>query len=323
MPMSPGSDEKSVKVSLLLLSFRAETTIERALEHAFAQDWPNLEIIVSDDCSDDATAAIARRVIACYTGPHRVVFRRNVVNGGIVANINAAAGVCTGDLIVFAAADDYSHPERVARIADAWTRNGCPDTALIYSDVTPITPEGTRVRNWSETIARPPWSLERFAGGASGPLGASCAITPSLLRQPGQISSDVRHEDRVLPFRALLLGGTIIFIDAPLVDYCVNGGVSRHRPTSRWDSLTRIWGLIDRATLPDAYQRLSDARAVGASPGLVSRLEGAAAFQQVRLAMSDGKSVLRKAAAGIAAGAPLMPTLAHLARLARARLSPR
>ena len=46
--------------------FNAEGTIERAIGSALAQTWPNLEILIVDDCSTDSSAEIAAQTIKLY-----------------------------------------------------------------------------------------------------------------------------------------------------------------------------------------------------------------------------------------------------------------
>ena len=56
----------------------------------------------------------------------------------------------------------------------------------------------------------------------------------------------------------------MIFVNQPLVHYCIEGGVSRSRPTDKLDFLTRWTREVNLRNIQDAYQRLSDARLVGA-----------------------------------------------------------
>jgi glycosyltransferase involved in cell wall biosynthesis len=70
------------KVSVMIPTFNQERLIARAIESAQRQDYPNLEIIISDDCSTDDTYEVVKK----YLADHRVVYFRNEVNLGRVAN---------------------------------------------------------------------------------------------------------------------------------------------------------------------------------------------------------------------------------------------
>ncbi|GAA4039056.1 hypothetical protein GCM10022281_19920 [Sphingomonas rosea] len=311
----------SAEVSLLIITYQAEATVAAALHAALAQEGPPLDIVVSDDASRDETFAIAAAIADTYRGPHRVRCFRNPTNLGLIGNVLAGAARCEGGLILLAAGDDRSHPERARRLAEAWQAAGSPDAAVVYSDVRPIGEDGAPVAGWNEQVARPPWTLERLARGGTGPLGASCAITPRLLAAPEPIDTSIRHEDRVFPFRALLLGGQMLFVDAKLVDYQVTGGVSRQAAATPLEELTTLTSRFHRATLPDARARLRDAELAGASPAILRRCRQTLREQEALLALSSGEPAGRTLARAVAAGARPLPLLAYLARLAKAKLA--
>ena len=48
-------------VSIGIPTYNRERLIGRAIESALSQDYPNIEIVVSDNASTDATAEVCRR----------------------------------------------------------------------------------------------------------------------------------------------------------------------------------------------------------------------------------------------------------------------
>lgn len=91
-------------VSIMIPTYNQEEYIAEAIESALAQDYPNLEIIVADDCSTDQTGPIAMR----YTHDSRLIYHRNQKNLGRVGNYhNTAHNVATGDWAVNLDGDDY------------------------------------------------------------------------------------------------------------------------------------------------------------------------------------------------------------------------
>lgn len=309
------------KVSFLLLSYNQQETAAEAAAHALAQDYPNLEIIISDDCSPDRTFERLSKVCGAYRGTHAVKLIQTAENAGLLGNLIHALHFSTGELAVIAAADDLSSPTRASELAKAWLDAGRPPSAVVYSDVRPIDRQGLALDDWPERVVRPPFTLERLAEGATGPLGATCAITPNLIREPQPIDPGVRHEDRVFPFRALLLGGPILFVDKPLVDYRVEGGISRREVASRWQYLTEFTADYIPRVLPDARQRLSDAIAANAPPQVIKRCEQTLAEQRAFLAMSNGKNLIAKGLRAMSSGARATVIATHLLRFARAAAS--
>src|SRR5437867_2275570 len=87
-------------------AFNQERFIEEAVRAAFAQTYSPLEIILSDDCSEDRTFDIMREMAAGYKGPHRVILNRNPKRRSIGGHVNRLVEVSKGELIITAAGDD-------------------------------------------------------------------------------------------------------------------------------------------------------------------------------------------------------------------------
>jgi len=192
-----------MKVSILLLAYRNESTIAEALAGALAQTVP-CEIIVSDDASGDAGYERALAVAQSYAGPHRLMVRRNDYNQGLCTHLNTVAKIASGDIIVFMAGDDVSYPHRVERELAAFAAN--PDAYIIGSTVDDVDSENrniikpaTRGLNGRSDQKR----LLHF-GKLVTLLGASMALRRELFdRFPPLVG---RVEDNMLMLRATLLG---------------------------------------------------------------------------------------------------------------------
>jgi len=230
--------------------------VAEAVAGALAQDYSPLEIILSDDCSSDETFGIMQHAARNYRGPHEIVLNRNSINLNIGSHVNKVGGLTRGDFIVLAAGDDVSLPDRVTVLVNAWQSAGA-GPALLYSDMSAIDENSAPFDLGNETVDPGPHSIEAMARGA-GVLGATTAMTRDIFDRFPPLSPLVIHEDRVLPFRAFLLGGTVIYVDEELVKYRAVGGMSRQIPTTLRDYLMVYTPTNARRTLPDALQRLSD-----------------------------------------------------------------
>src|SRR3954465_11256485 len=102
--------------TMLLLCYRQQTTVADAIAAALAQTCSPLEIVISDDASDDGTWQAIEQAVEGYAGPHRLVLNRNPVNLGIGAHLNRMVGLSTGELLFIAAGDDISLPARCERV---------------------------------------------------------------------------------------------------------------------------------------------------------------------------------------------------------------
>ena len=107
-------------ITFLLVGYNQEAVIREAIQAAFSQDYSPLEIVLSDDASTDGTFRIMENMAADYAGPHRLMVNRSPSNEGIVGHVNRLMNITHGELIVIAAGDDISFPDRVTRTYDLW-----------------------------------------------------------------------------------------------------------------------------------------------------------------------------------------------------------
>src|SRR5260370_29744892 len=124
------NQKSPVKVTLFLYAFNQEAYIEEACRAALAQTYSPLEIMFSDDCSSDKTFTIMSEIASHYSGPHTVLLNRNETNLGLIGHVNKSFELSSGELIVAAAGDDISLPDRVSEIVDAYERSG--RSALLF-----------------------------------------------------------------------------------------------------------------------------------------------------------------------------------------------
>ncbi|WP_240098625.1 glycosyltransferase [Thermomonas flagellata] len=213
-------------VTFALFAYNQERYIRAAVEAALAQDYPNLEILLSDDASTDATFEIMQDAVAGYRGPHRLRLNRNPKNqgqGGLGAHVNQVLALAQGVIVVFAAGDDVSHPTRVSRLVRLWEEHGRP-TASLHSAVRAIDEHGSPLQILSGRESYAGCSVEAMIrSGGRGVLGASHAITRDLFERFGELSPGALFEDRILMFRAFL-AGRILYCQDVLVDYRIHSG---------------------------------------------------------------------------------------------------
>ncbi|GJD52174.1 Undecaprenyl-phosphate 4-deoxy-4-formamido-L-arabinose transferase [Methylobacterium crusticola] len=100
-------------VSVIMPAFNAAATIERALSSALAQSHSELEVIVVDDGSSDATRDVVRLIAARDS---RVRLLEDGGNKGPAAARNAGFSAATGAWLALLDADDAWRAERLERM---------------------------------------------------------------------------------------------------------------------------------------------------------------------------------------------------------------
>ena len=115
---------KKPLVTFALFAYNQEDYIKEAVEAAFNQTYQPLEIIISDDGSSDKTFELILLMVQAYRGPHSVKALQTKANRGIMSHVLSVVNQSTGELIVMAAGDDISYPNRVEYLCDAWQESG-------------------------------------------------------------------------------------------------------------------------------------------------------------------------------------------------------
>jgi hypothetical protein len=107
-----------------------------ALDSLLAQDYPDFEIIISDNASDDETEAICRDYAA---RSELIRYYRTERNMGAIWNVVRVQELARGEYFMWAAHDDLRHPQYLSRCVAALEENPraifcCTGVRLIDDD---------------------------------------------------------------------------------------------------------------------------------------------------------------------------------------------
>ena len=133
-------------VSVPVVTYNSEKTIVETLDSIYNQTYPNLELIVSDDCSSDNTVEIVRE----WIDEHKDRFVRTELitipeNKGVSANYNRAADACYGEWVKDFDGDDIMLPECIQTYVEYVTSH--PKTIYVFSKVEVFGGDEKRRRN--------------------------------------------------------------------------------------------------------------------------------------------------------------------------------
>jgi glycosyltransferase involved in cell wall biosynthesis len=137
----------TLKVTIGLPTYnRANRFLVPALECALAQDWDNLEIIVSDNCSTDNTSEI----VGSYADP-RLRYVRQKENIGANNNFNFCVQEAQGSYFLLFPDDDVIDPDLVASCMVAAAGNS--DYGVIRTGTRLIDGDGNLIRDMPNRAA--------------------------------------------------------------------------------------------------------------------------------------------------------------------------
>ena len=136
-------------ISFVLPCYRNMNGVFETLESVFVQDWPKIEIVITDDGSPEWEAALSG--IQAFVEEHRrenilrVVYHHLPENRGTVENANAGYHLAEGEYIKDLAPEDVlARPDALRRYVEFLEESGC---LICFSKQEGITKDGKVVRH--------------------------------------------------------------------------------------------------------------------------------------------------------------------------------
>lgn len=200
-------------ISIALATYNGERYLEQLLDSLVGQDYPNFEIVVSDDGSSDRTLLLLQH----YAGrDQRIRLLPSSGHLGFNRNFARCFAACRGELISPCDQDDSWYTSKTRRLAEA-----IGDALLVYCNSRAVDEQGYPL-GW--TIAdkglmvegSDPRRLLFFNSIASHAM----MFRRRLLMDAGDLSR-TKYHDWWLSFVAANLGA-IVYVDEILVDYRVH-----------------------------------------------------------------------------------------------------
>ncbi len=190
--------------SIALICYNQENTIVEALQSLVAQDYKNFELIISDDCSSDNTVDVIKNFINNIPS-EKLKIRLNVndINIGIGGNLAKAVSLCTGEFIIPASGDDISASTRVSTVMSAWLKSN-KQIGYINTDVTDISLTGEVLKEYKVDNFDNYKNIQDWLKKPQFFVGTECWSSDFYKKFPAPIN--VRAEDQIMSFRAILLG---------------------------------------------------------------------------------------------------------------------
>ncbi len=142
--------QSAPRVSIGLPVYNGEKYLRQCLASIEAQSYRDYELIISDNASQDGTAAICQELAARNM---RARYVRNPTNIGIMQNFAAVVGHARGELFVWIGCDDVWEPQFLEALVQALDET--PDAALAYANYDWIGAAGDFRRAGSVQLA--PW----------------------------------------------------------------------------------------------------------------------------------------------------------------------
>ena len=203
--------KKYAKVSVALATYNGERFLAKQMDSLLAQDYPNLEIVISDDCSTDGTWDILQ---SYASRDPRIRLLPREKNLGYVQNFIRVFQSCQGELISPCDHDDIWYPQKTSRLVE-----NLGDADLVYCNSRFIDeddkPLGSSLRDTLRVMISgdDPRSLIF----CTSICGHAMLFRSSLLQSMGELGA-APYIDWVISFLAAH-GAGVVYFDEVLVDW--------------------------------------------------------------------------------------------------------
>jgi GT2 family glycosyltransferase len=210
-------------VAVVVPCYNHARFVKRAIESVFAQTYRQIELVVIDDGSTDASAEIARRTLADSPFPCRFVAREN---RGATATINEAIGLSSAPFINILNSDDWFSDDRIAlmveHVAASDAHWGFSQTAYVDDRDHPIDPRLDKRAGTLSAVAGA--AADRatvgfsFLGGNPAISSGNLFFSRALFQRIGPFSSLRYNHDWEFSLRAVRVAEPE-FVPAPTYYY--------------------------------------------------------------------------------------------------------
>lgn len=202
-------------VSVVIIAYNHEEYITQAIEGVLIQDYENLEIIISDDASSDATPEIIQRYASKY--PEKIRANLNEENLGVTGNCNKGLFLSRGDLICVVGGDDYFLPGKIEAQVQEFEKN--EKLALCGHQVEVFYEDGS-AKNHKFRYIHPSGRGPRWVITKGVPYCAvSIMFSRSAMPDHGFDPAIPVHSDAMMWIECLVNGGDYLYINKVFARY--------------------------------------------------------------------------------------------------------
>lgn len=104
-----------MRITVGIPTYNRSNYLKETLESVLTQSWDDLEIIVSDNASEDNTKDVVDSIISMFP-TRRIIYNRNDKNFGAYYNWKKCIEMATGDFFVMLSDDDLLLPDAIKNL---------------------------------------------------------------------------------------------------------------------------------------------------------------------------------------------------------------
>ena len=187
-------------VSIAVIVYNGGKFLKSALDSALSQDYPNIEIVISDDASTDGTQEVIKGYKNKYPDKIKLLFSEQ--NQGITNNWFKCMQACSGKYVASLDSDDEFLPSKISKQVAIMEND--PHIAVCYTDASVYcTKLGKEIYHLADKV--PPKS-----GGVKTALSDCLYYSPTIMHRNNlmpkeNIFSEIRHATDLAFYKELMI----------------------------------------------------------------------------------------------------------------------
>lgn len=181
-------------VSVICLSYNHEAYVVEALNSVINQTYPNVELLIADDCSSDNSIEVIQNWLQNHPGVH---FLANEKNLGNTKTFNQLAKKAKGEFIIDLAADDILLPNCIEKQVKTFQNSKFKNLAIVYGNLIEMDENGNFIENYYTEKDHPKSGniYQMVIGRTTKICSVSSMIKISVLEKLGFYDENLAYED--------------------------------------------------------------------------------------------------------------------------------
>lgn len=268
------------KVSYLIPSYNHEMYIKKAIDSVLEQTYPNIELIVCDDCSTDNSDAFLKD----YAAQKGFLYIRNEQNIGVAKTLNKLVEMATGEYFASIASDDWIESTKVEEQVEYLQRTGYD--GVLGPVISYYQDDDRYQKQQTEELIDIFEKENGYLYRLYHPHNSMCLIQSGMLKlscmkQIGGCLDGYKADDWLLMIRFLQAGYSVGFLNRHLTYYRIHGNNSYLRVEY---ILNEVQMPVIRDFIPKKFRKvtLSDAYATAAQKYWYQKKPGASLKYQLK-----------------------------------------
>ncbi len=228
-----------MKVSIIIPIYNVEQYVGRCIKSVLNQSYPDIEVLLIDDCSPDGSMQVALNTVANHPRKDCVRTIRHSHNQGLSCSRNTGIDAATGDYLYFLDSDDYISTDAIELLATQALQYGADFAIGNYTVVgsnrrPPRLEIPTGIVTGNEEIMRLFYREQWYVMAWNKLVKTSFIKRHKLYFEPGIV-----HEDDPWSFKIATVAQSMAVVNKPTLFYDMREG-SITAKSSQWKLQCRI-----------------------------------------------------------------------------------